>query len=58
MESPSLQNGSGRGKRYKEEERVVPTSPSRPPMLQNALLELQNVQDEFHFVKTQEKGQT
>jgi len=31
MESPSLQNGSGRGKKYKEEERVVPTSPSRPP---------------------------
>jgi len=31
MESSSLQNGSGRGKRYKEEERVVPTSPSRPP---------------------------
>jgi len=31
MESPSLQNGSGRGKRYKEEERVVPTNPSRPP---------------------------
>jgi len=31
MESSSLQNGNGRGKSYKEEERVVLTSPSRPP---------------------------
>jgi len=31
MESPSLQNGNGRGKRYKEEERVVPTSLNKPP---------------------------
>ena len=31
MESSSLQNGNGRGKSYKEEERVVPTSPIRPP---------------------------
>jgi len=31
MESPSLQNGSGRGKRYKREEKVVPTSPTRLP---------------------------
>jgi len=30
MESSSLKNGNGRGRRYKEEERVVPTSPSRP----------------------------
>jgi len=30
MESPNLQNGSGRGKRYKEEG-IVSTSPSRPP---------------------------
>jgi len=31
MESQSLQNGSGRGKRYKEEEGVVPATSSRPP---------------------------
>jgi len=31
MESLSLQNGNGRGRRYKEEDGVVPTSPSRPP---------------------------
>jgi len=31
MESTSLQNESGRGRRYKEEEGKVPTSPSRPP---------------------------
>jgi len=34
MESSSLKNGNGRGRRYKEEERVVPTSPSRPPSAQ------------------------
>jgi len=27
----AYKNGNGRGRRYKEEERVVPTSPSRPP---------------------------
>jgi len=31
MESSSLQNGNGRGRRHKEEDGVVPTSPSRPP---------------------------
>ena len=31
MESWSLENGNGRGRRYKEEERVVPISPSIPP---------------------------
>jgi len=30
MESSSLQNGNGRGRRHKEEDGVVPTSPSRP----------------------------
>ena len=34
MESSSLQNGNGRVRRYKEEERVVPTSSSRPPSAQ------------------------
>jgi len=31
MESSSLQNGNGRGRRHKEEDGVVPTSPNRPP---------------------------
>jgi len=31
MESSSLQNGNGRGRRHKEEDEVVPTSPSKPP---------------------------
>jgi len=31
MERPSLQNGIGRGRRYKEEEGIVLTSPSKPP---------------------------
>jgi len=35
MESSSLQNGNGRGRSYKEEERVVPTSPSSPPSAPN-----------------------
>jgi len=30
MESQGLVIGSGKGKRYKEEEGLVPTSPSRP----------------------------
>jgi len=31
MESTSLQNEGGKGRRYKEEEGIVPTSPNRPP---------------------------
>jgi len=31
MKIPSLQNGIGRGRGYKEEEGIVPTSPRRPP---------------------------
>ena len=31
MESSSLQNVNGRGRKHKEEDGVVPTSPNRPP---------------------------
>jgi len=58
MESPSLQNGSGRGKRYKEEEREFPIALVDLKELQNVLLELQTVQDEFPLTKTKEKGPT
>jgi len=58
MENTSLQNEGGRGRRYKEEEWIVPTSPSKPPALQNMLLELQNVQDPFPLAKIEEKGST
>jgi len=35
MESSSLQNGKWKRKRYKEEDGVVPTSPSTPPSSPN-----------------------
>jgi len=35
MESLSLQNGNGRGRSYKEEERIFPTSPISPPSAPN-----------------------
>jgi len=35
MESTSLRNESGRGKRYNEEEGIVPTSPNSPPNTPN-----------------------
>jgi len=35
MESSTLQNGKWKRKRYKEEDEVVPTSPSTPPSSQN-----------------------
>jgi len=35
----AYKNGSGRGRRYKEEERIVPTSPSSTPSIPNCVVQ-------------------
>jgi len=39
MDSTSLQNEGGRGRRYKEEEGIVPTSPSSLPIVPNHVVQ-------------------
>jgi len=58
MEGTSLQNEDGRGRRYKEQEGIVPTSLTVLQALQIVLFELQNVQDEFPLKQLEEKGPT
>jgi len=58
MESSSLQNGNGRERDTKRKMELFPQALALLQALQIALLQLQNVQDEFSLAKTEEKGST
>jgi len=58
MESSSLQNEKWKRKRYKEEDGVVPTSPSTPPSSPNRVARAPKYPRSIPLAKTEEKEPT